>query len=509
MESNKEEAKRCLAIARKHKEAGNFPSALKFCRKSVALFETDEGRSLLKAVEAAMASSSEDAPTTSSSTSTETHPSASGARHRHTAAPSSSGSSKSNGKAGGMNGDKRDYTPEQHGVVKRVRACKVTEYYEILDLKKDCEEAEIKKAYRKLALALHPDKNGAPGADEAFKMVSKAFQVLSDADKRAVYDRSGGDPEDRYAGMPSRASGFGGGPFGNGNGMAFESELSPEDLFNMFFGGGGMAGGNVRGFQFGGPGVFTASFGPGGFRTTGGRTHQHARQNNERAEPRNVLLQLLPLFVLFFISFFSSLPSLFSSSPSQVPDPHFSFNPTQRYSVQRYTSKYGVAYWVDPKEFLSHPTIGSELAKNGETLTKWLDDLKQWKEWELREETADLKADQEAEAKEQKNKVVDPKNTPENRAIRRAVKAAMRRQQRVKSIARTSLPTLSQFEASVERIYSEELYAECRRIAERKERRKDAEVGIFGIGADWDKVRRIEAEAIESCEILRGLGILR
>lgn len=69
-----------------------------------------------------------------------------------------------------------------------------------------------------------------------------------------MYDRSGGDPEDRYAGMPSRASGFGGGPFGNGNGMAFESELSPEDLFNMFFGGGGMGGGNVRGFQFGGPG---------------------------------------------------------------------------------------------------------------------------------------------------------------------------------------------------------------------------------------------------------------
>lgn len=259
--------------------------------------------------------------------------------------------------------------------------------------------------------------------------------------------------------------------------------------------------------------VFTASFGPGGFRTTGGRTHhhQHAQQNNERAEPRNVFLQLLPLFVLFFISFFSSLPSLFSSSPSQVPDPHFSFNPTQRYSVQRYTSKYGLAYWVDPKEFLSHPTIGSELAKNGETLTKWLDDLKQWKEWELREETADLKADQEAEAKaeKEKTKVVDPKNTPENRAVRRAVKAAMRRQQRVKSIARTSLPTLSRFEASVERIYSEELYAECRRVAERKERRKDAEVGIFGIGADWDKVRRIEAEAIESCEILRGLGILR
>jgi DnaJ family protein B protein 12 len=112
-----------------------------------------------------------------------------------------------------MGGEKREYTPEQHAVVKRVRACKVTAYYEILEVKKECNEGDIKKAYRKvcaclatiwaptngygqLALALHPDKNGAPGADEAFKrmwlstpilsltdhwglVVSKAFQILS------------------------------------------------------------------------------------------------------------------------------------------------------------------------------------------------------------------------------------------------------------------------------------------------------------------------------------------
>ena len=68
-------------------------------------------------------------------------------------------------------------------------------------------------------------------------MVSKAFQILSDADKRAAYDRHGSDPDSRFAGMST--SGFGGG----GGAPTFEGELSPEDLFNMFFGGGGFGGG--------------------------------------------------------------------------------------------------------------------------------------------------------------------------------------------------------------------------------------------------------------------------
>jgi DnaJ family protein B protein 12 len=49
-----------------------------------------------------------------------------------------------------MGGEKREFTAEQLKVVKRVKACKVTEYYEILSVNKDCEEAEIKKAYRKV-----------------------------------------------------------------------------------------------------------------------------------------------------------------------------------------------------------------------------------------------------------------------------------------------------------------------------------------------------------------------
>ena len=53
---------------------------------------------------------------------------------------------------------KRDYTPEQAEIVRRIRKCKMTDYYEILSVKKDCTDTEIKKSYRKLALSLHPDK---------------------------------------------------------------------------------------------------------------------------------------------------------------------------------------------------------------------------------------------------------------------------------------------------------------------------------------------------------------
>lgn len=63
----------------------------------------------------------------------------------------------------------RKFTPEQKAAVLRVRKCPPTAFYEILALEKPASDGEIKKAYRKLSLLTHPDKNGYDGADEAFK----------------------------------------------------------------------------------------------------------------------------------------------------------------------------------------------------------------------------------------------------------------------------------------------------------------------------------------------------
>lgn len=65
------------------------------------------------------------------------------------------------------------------------------DYYEILGLSKDSSVEDIKKTYRKLALQYHPDRNKEPGAEEKFKEISEAYAVLSDAEKRAQYDRFG------------------------------------------------------------------------------------------------------------------------------------------------------------------------------------------------------------------------------------------------------------------------------------------------------------------------------
>lgn len=104
------------------------------------------------------------------------------------------------------------------------------DYYEVLGISKNASEDEIKKAYRSLAKKYHPDMNpGDAEAEARFKEVNEAYDVLSDSDKRAKYDRFGHDAFDPASG----GGGYGG--FGGFGGADFDFG----DIFSSFFGGGG------------------------------------------------------------------------------------------------------------------------------------------------------------------------------------------------------------------------------------------------------------------------------
>lgn len=101
------------------------------------------------------------------------------------------------------------------------------DYYEVLGVSKTANDDEIKKAYRKLSKKYHPDINKEADAEDKFKEVTEAFEILSDSQKRAAYDQYGHSSTDPNFG----AGGFGGGFEGFGGGF--------EDIFESFFGGGG------------------------------------------------------------------------------------------------------------------------------------------------------------------------------------------------------------------------------------------------------------------------------
>ena len=110
------------------------------------------------------------------------------------------------------------------------------DYYEVLGVSKNADAAEIKKAYRKLAIKYHPDKNpGDKSAEDKFKEAAEAYEVLSNSEKKERYDRFG------HSGMGG-ASGFGGG------GMNMDDIFSQfGDIFGSAFGGGGFGGFSSRG----------------------------------------------------------------------------------------------------------------------------------------------------------------------------------------------------------------------------------------------------------------------
>ncbi len=129
------------------------------------------------------------------------------------------------------------------------------DFYEVLGVSKSASPEELKRAYRKLALEWHPDRNKTEGASEKFKEINEAYSVLSDPQKKQTYDQFGHSAFSPGAGAGAGAGGpfggaYGSGPFSytyssNGYGSPFgDGGFDPFDIFEQFFGGGVGFGGN-------------------------------------------------------------------------------------------------------------------------------------------------------------------------------------------------------------------------------------------------------------------------
>lgn len=136
------------------------------------------------------------------------------------------------------------------------RSSKKKDYYGALGIQKGCSDADLKKAYRTLAMKYHPDKNRNKSeaeqtdAEKKFKEITEAYGVLSDPKKKELYDSG----QMEYDGDP-----------GAGMGGFSGSQVDPNEIFKMFFGGGGGGG-----FGDEGPGGFNFMGAPGGFGNMGG-----------------------------------------------------------------------------------------------------------------------------------------------------------------------------------------------------------------------------------------------
>ncbi|KAG7516822.1 hypothetical protein JOB18_041212 [Solea senegalensis] len=235
-----------------------------------------------------------------------------------------------NGEASGD--EKKSYSEEQRQGVLRIKNCK--DFYEILGVPKTASDEDLKKAYRKLALKFHPDKNFAPGATDAFKAIGNAYAVLSNAEKRQQYDVYGDEPAAANAAQQSSHSRHG--HYRSFN-RDFEADISPEELFNIFFGG-RFPTGNIHVYT--NQGASYSQFYQPRRRRAYERREEVVVEENHSQNTFTALLQLLPVLVLILISVFTQM---------MATNPPYSlfYKPSMGLVVSRETQHMGVPYYVD------------------------------------------------------------------------------------------------------------------------------------------------------------------
>jgi len=326
MEANKDAALHYLELAEKAILVDDTERAIRYINKSEDLFPTQKAKNLLERIKNSTFQSTNKSRTheSTSTSSDHNHPTTNGtASHtRHRTTSSSTG----------------DYTPEEVEAVRKIKACK--DLYEILDVSKTASEADLKKAYRKLALQFHPDKCKAPGATEAFKAIGKAFSVLSDPKKREQYDQYGHAMEPQH----QRGNHTGGRQYYYY--CDEDDDFSAEEIFNIFFGHGGPT---TR--------VYRRRQQPNSYHFT----------TNSTQNTTHTLVQLLPYLFLFLISI---LGTLF------IGDPQFQLHRTGKYTTLRTIRSSNIEYYVKPD--FRPPRTEAELNKlESSVVDEYVSDLRQ------------------------------------------------------------------------------------------------------------------------------------
>lgn len=204
------------------------------------------------------------------------------------------------------------------------------DYYKTLGIQRDASDEEVKKAYRKLALKYHPDKNSAPNAEEKFKEIGEAYEVLSDKKKRDTFDRYGEDGLRPGGGSgSSRTTTFTSYGYGNGDSRSYESNITPEEIFNMFFNG---ASGSFSSRRWQSNQSHRQRY-----HHSSSTHHHHQGEQPEVSPGINLLVQLLPVLVLITLS----LASYWLQT-----DPPYSLHATNKYTFRRQLEPYGISYYV-------------------------------------------------------------------------------------------------------------------------------------------------------------------
>ncbi|GAB2266652.1 hypothetical protein Dimus_001646 [Dionaea muscipula] len=307
MDSNKDEALKCISIAKEAIASGNKERALKFTRIAQRLNNSLPVDDLFASCEKL---DSEDPG-----------PSQNANHVDRNQIGSSTGKSE---EAATMNGE-YSYTDEHVQLIRQINKHK--DYYAVLGVEKTCSVEEVRKAYRRLSLKVHPDKNKAPGAEEAFKKVSKAFKCLSEEESRRQYDQMGPAEDFEYNQQHTVRR-----RRGAANGF-YEDEFDPDEIFRAFFG---------QRNVFGNTHVF---------RTGGMGTQQRAGANEGR--PSFVaFLQLLPFLVIILLAY---LP---------FSEPEYSLQKNYTYQIPRVTERYGVEFYVKSLDFDRSYPVGSAVRIN-------------------------------------------------------------------------------------------------------------------------------------------------